>query len=175
MRKIFLILSIMLTGIISANAQEENKISFSGYLGTGLAMSTPDRTPITLHAIGYYNISNRFSAGMGTGVSVYETTLIPLYADVKYKFSSPHKFTPYAECGCGYSFAPQKNTNGGFYFSPSIGVEWSAFKKNKVLFAVGYELQEFERLKQFENQYIKTEFQESLSHGAIALKVGMTF
>ena len=83
MKKIILFLSIMLTGVMTVNAQEECKISFSGYLGTGLAMSTPDRTPVTIHAIGYYNISNRLSAGVGTGVSVYEKTLIPLYADVK--------------------------------------------------------------------------------------------
>ena len=57
MKKIILLLSIMLTGIMTVNAQEENKISFSGYIGTGLAMSTPDRTPVTIHAIGYYNLS----------------------------------------------------------------------------------------------------------------------
>ena len=57
MKKIILLLSIMLTSIMTVKAQEENKISFSGYIGTGLAMSTPDRTPVTIHAIGYYNLS----------------------------------------------------------------------------------------------------------------------
>ncbi len=47
----------MLTSIMTVKAQEECKISFSGYLGIGLAMSTPDRTPVTIHAIGYYNLS----------------------------------------------------------------------------------------------------------------------
>ena len=40
----------MLTGIMTVNAQEECKISFSGYLGTGLAMSTPNRTSVTVQS-----------------------------------------------------------------------------------------------------------------------------
>lgn len=50
----------------------------------------------------------------GTGLSIYEKALIPLFANVKFAITKPRKFTPYIECGVGYSFAPDKNANGVF-------------------------------------------------------------
>lgn len=47
----------------------------------------------------------------GTVLSIYVKALIPLFANVKFAITKPIKFTPYIECGVGYSFAPDKNAN----------------------------------------------------------------
>lgn len=175
MKKNILLLCMMLSGIMTIHAQSDKKLSFSGYIATGLAMSTPEKTPLTFNVLAHYDLSKRLTAGLGTGLAIYEKALIPLYADVSYKLTKPHKFTPFVECSSGYSFATEKNTRGGFYFDSGIGMEWAVLKRHRVFFAVSYDLQKFERLKTFENQYIRTEFQESLSHSSIMLKTGITF
>ncbi|MCS3355404.1 hypothetical protein [Bacteroides sp. 1_1_14] len=41
--------------------------------------------------------------------------------------------------------------------------------------ALGYEIQQLERLKQRTDEYFHTEFKEELSHHSITLKVGLTY
>ncbi len=173
MRKI--ILAVLSVFSIAVDAQVADNITFSTYVGTGLSMSTPSSTPFLWQVMGHYNVNSHFAAGIGTGISVYEKTLVPLYADVKYNISKPHKFVPYVECGIGYGFAFDKNTNGGFYLSPSLGVQYTIGEKRKILFSIGYELQELERLKRYNDKYVNTEFQEHLSHSSICFKIGYAF
>lgn len=108
-----------------ATAQQTERISLATSIGTGINTSEPAATPLSWQILRHYAIGKRFSAGIGTGLSVYEKALIPLFADVKYTITRPKKFTPYVECGIGYSFAPDKNANGGFYLNPSAGVQYS--------------------------------------------------
>ncbi|GAE85669.1 hypothetical protein [Bacteroides reticulotermitis] len=75
----------------------------------------------------------------------------------------------------GYAFAPQRKVNGGFFINPSIGVQYPLAGKMKLQLAVGYELQEFERLKtQTDNQFRK-EFAEQLSHHSLSVRLGLKF
>jgi hypothetical protein len=138
-------------------------------------MSAPSRTPLTWQAAGYYNFNNRFSAGVGAGLSFYEKMLVPLFVDIHFNITKPRKFTSYIACSAGYGFAPDKNANGGFYFSPQIGLQYSLGGSKKLFFAAGYELQEFERLKTYESSHLKAEFAEQLSHNSVSLKVGFMF
>ena len=112
---------------------------------------------------------------MFTGLSIYEKALIPLFADAKFLIIKPRKFTPYIECGVGYSFAPDKNANGGFYLNPSAGVEYSICKSKKLFLALGYESQKIERLKTQKQSLFTAEFAEKLSHNAISIKIGFIF
>lgn len=175
MKKIFLTLIVLFTVFAGVKAQDNDRFSFATTIGTGIPMSTPASTPFELQVLGYYNFNHRFSAGVGTGVSVYEKMLIPLYADLKFNIIKPRKFTPYLECGAGYSFAPDKNANGGLYLNPSVGVQWAVCTKMKLLFAVGYEMQKYERLKSHTNQYFEAEFKEQLNHNSISIKIGVLF
>lgn len=138
-------------------------------------MSSPSKTPLMWQVLGYYNLSSRWAVGAGTGVSVYEKPLLPLFADVKFRVIKPRKFTPYIECGAGYSFALAKNANGGFYLSPTIGVEYAVCSKAKLLFGIGYEFQKLERLKSYENPNFSSEFQERLNHNSLTFKIGVLF
>lgn len=167
---------IIASGIVAmAAAQQTKRITFATSVGTGIDMNEPSVCPFTAQVLGYYAISKRLSAGVGTGVSIYEKALIPLFADAKFTITKPNRFTPYIECGVGYSFAPDQDANEGFYFNPSVGVEYSICKNKKVFIALGYELQELERLKTQKQTWFATEFVEQLNHNSISMRIGVIF
>lgn len=87
----------------------------------------------------------------------------------------PHTWTPYLDCSVGYAFAPDKKANGGFYINPAIGVQYIFSKKIKLLFAVGYELQKMERLKEYANDNLVVQFCEKLNHHTLSVKTGIIF
>lgn len=174
MKKIILL--IITCSVVSiATAQQTKPLTFATSIGTGIDMNQPSTSPFTWQIVGYYAINSRLLTGMGTGMSIYEKTLIPLFADVKYKITKPKRFTPYMECGIGYSFAPAKNANGGFFLNPTFGIEYAIPKDKKLFLAFGYELQEFERLKTQKQSLYTAEFIEKLSHNCIAIKIGFLF
>ena len=80
----------------------------------------------------------------------------------------PKKLTPYLECNIGGSLAAAKETNGGFYLSPSVGAQVKLTQKLKMNIALSYEIQRTD-------EYFHTEFKEELSHHSITLKVGLTY
>lgn len=160
---------------LMVNAQQADRFTFATSIGTGFAMNKPATMPFTWQVLGNYSINKRFSVGVGTGLSIYEKALIPLFADIKFTIVKPRKFTPYLECGVGYSFAPDKNTNGGFYLSSSIGIQYSIYGNKKIFFALGYELQKLERLKTQEQPLFTSEFVEKLNHSSITIKIGFMF
>ena len=82
----------------------------------------------------------------------------------------PKKLTPYLECNIGGSLAAAKETNGGFYLSPSVGAQVKLTQKLKMNIALSYEIQQLETLKQRTDEYFHTEFKEELSHHSITLK-----
>ena len=159
MKKIILLIIVSCT-VVMATAQQTERFTFATSVGTGIDMNEPSATPFTWQALGYYAINKRFSVGIGTGLSIYEKALIPLFADAKFLITKPRKFTPYIECGVGYSFAPDKNANGGFY---------------KLFLALGYESQKLEQLKTQKQSLFTAEFAEKLSHNAISIKIGFIF
>ncbi len=175
MKKIIFLIILCCCTIIMVKAQRTDRFTYATSIGTGLAMSEPANTPFTWQVLGYYNMSKRLSIGAGTGLSIYEKALIPLFADAKYSIVKSGRMIPYLECGVGYSFAPDKNANGGFYMNPSIGVQYSICENKKIFFALGYELQEFERLKAQEKPLFTAEFSERLSHSSVSAKVGFVF
>ena len=75
----------------------------------------------------------------------------------------------------GGSLAAAKETNGGFYLSPSVGAQVKLTQKLKMNIALSYEIQQLETLKQRTDEYFHTEFKEELSHHSITLKVGLTY
>lgn len=174
MRKIILLIIASCT-VALATAQQTKHLTFATSVGTGIDMSEPAVTPFTWQFLGYYTISKQFSAGIGTGLSIYEKALIPLFTNAKFTITKPQKATPYIECGIGYSFAADKNTNGGFYLNPSVGIQYSICREKKLFFALGYELQKLERVKIQEHPLFTTEFTEKLSHHAISIKIGFMF
>lgn len=164
-----------LAAVHAQTGNKERKISYATTIGTAVVMGTPSSTPFTWQVMGYYNLADRWSVGVGTGLSFYERMLIPVFGDVRFQIGRTRKFTPYAELGAGYSFAPQSNANGGFFMNPSIGIQYPLKNKIKLQLAVGYELQKLERLKTQTDSYFEKEFVERLSHNSISIKLGLLF
>lgn len=173
--KKLIILFILVCAVSGVKAQVKERLSFATTVGMAIAASTPESTPFEWQVLGYYHFNDRLSGGFGTGLSFYEKILFPVFANVKWTVVRARLFTPYLECGIGYSFALDKNSNGGFYINPSIGVQYSIGGKKKLSFVIGYEQQKLECLKTHENQYFKAEFKERLRHGGISFKVGFLF
>ncbi|MCK9159695.1 MAG: hypothetical protein WCR45_04875 [Bacteroidaceae bacterium] len=175
MKKTLLISILFGMATLAYGQTGDHRLSYSTTIGTGLPISTPSKTPFTWQISSYYNITPRLAIGAGTGLSIYEKTLLPLFADVKFKITKARKITPYINCEAGYSFALTKETNGGFLLSPTIGIEYAVSKKARLLFGVGYELQELQRLKHYQDKHFTSEFQEQLSHNSLMFKVGVIF
>lgn len=174
MKKVFLIFATLLISLV-AHTQETKRFTFATAISTGIPLTTPGSTPFSWQILGYYTLSRHFSIGPGTGLSFYQKILIPLFADVKFIITRPSKYTPFLECGVGYSFAPDKKANGGFYIHPSVGLQYSLPHAKKIFIAAGYELQKYERLKTYKASFATTEFVEALNHSLITLKIGFIF
>lgn len=174
MKKIIIIFIIVFTAT-KAEAQFTERLYFATTVGAGIAISEPAYTPFTWQFLGHYAISKQFLAGIGTGLSFYEGTLIPLFANAQLMISKPQKVIPYLECSIGYSVAISKNTNGGFYLNPSVGMKYAIRRDKKVFIALGYELQKSAQLKKLENSFFLAEFAEQISHNSISIKVGFMF
>lgn len=173
MKKATLILLLIL--LVQTAQGQTRRFSYAMTIGTGIALNEPSSTPFSWQVAGYYNIGSRFSAGIGTGVSCYEKTLIPLFGDVRFLMIRPRRFTPFLECSAGYAFAPGKDANGGLYFNPSIGVKYALRSGIKLLLSTGYEIQKMERLKSYNDNYVSSGFSEKLRHNSISLKAGILF
>lgn len=170
-----LLLSITVVGVKAQNSYGERKISFATTIGTEFPMNTPATTPFTWQMLGYYNLTDRWAVGVGTGLSFYEKMLIPLYGNIKFQIGRERKFTPYLECAIGYSFAPASDANGGGFLNPSIGVQYPLKNKMKLQLALGYTGQEFERRKKQADSYFQKEFAEKLCYNSISFRVGLCF
>lgn len=173
MKNIILAILILYGSIV--NAQEVRRISFTTFIGTGFDMSKPSYTPFIGQIMGNYNFNERFSVGVGTGVSLYEKPLIPVFADAKVNVCKPRKFTPFIKCCAGYGFAVSDDANGGIYINPAIGISCVLQKRMKLLAQMGCDMQKLERLKRYENDIVSAEFVEKLNHNIISLKVGIEF
>lgn len=171
-----ILLSITMVNVRAQNSNNnENKFSFVTTVGTSLPMDEPSTTPFTWQVLGYYNITDRWAVGAGTGLSFYEKMLIPIHGNVRYQIGKERRFTPYAELAIGYSLAPSSDANGGIFVNPSIGVQYPLKNKMKLQLAVGYELQKLERLKTQTDSYFLKEFEEQLNHHSISFRIGLKF
>lgn len=151
------------------------KFSFQTAVGSGIDLSTPVSTPIYWRISGHYLVVERFSVGAGTGLSFYEKTLVPIFADAKFLITRPRKFTPFLECRVGYGFAPSDDANGGFYLNPVVGIRYAVGHRHGIFVAIGYESQNLERLKTYGNHFLKAEFAEKLRRRSIGIEVGFEF
>lgn len=92
--KKYIFLSLIIFIVLGTKAQRGGHFIFGTTIGTGIALSTPESTPFTWSLLGYYSIGRRFSAGIGTGLSFYEKTVIPLFVTAKFTLLPPGNLRP---------------------------------------------------------------------------------
>lgn len=164
--------------ILTLRAQTDSKIhrfSFTTTICSGIVMSSPSSNTFMWQILGHYKLTERLLLGAGTGLSLYEKVLIPLYGDIKFQITKTWMFTPFVELGLGYSFAPSNDASGGFFINPSVGVQYIFKNQMKLHLAIGYELQNLERIKTQTNDYFSSSYLEKLSHHSISIKLGLSF
>lgn len=81
MKKFIFIFALLSFITVCADGQTDSRrLSYTTYIGTGFSMNQPSYTPFNWQIVSHYHISQRFAIGAGSGLSVYEKLLIPLYA-----------------------------------------------------------------------------------------------
>lgn len=176
MKQLLFITFLLLIPFVSKGQTKHKPIGYQVIITTGFPMSTPSTVPLLLEGKAFYSFSTRFAAGVGTGFSLYDKeVLIPLTANLYFNLLTPARFTPYLDCGIGYSFAPSGKVCGGFYLSPSAGVRMKIFSDKKLLIALGYGSQGLKRLREYSTPQFVSSYEESLSFCSLSVKLGFAF
>lgn len=102
--KKYIFLSLIIFIVLGTKAQRGGHFIFGTTIGTGIALSTPESTPFTWSLLGYYSIGRRFSAGIGTGLSFYEKTVIPLFVTAKFTLLPPPEIYALSRMWCRLQF-----------------------------------------------------------------------
>lgn len=159
----------------TARGEERSRFSIVTTVGTGISLAQPASTPLLWRAAGYCRIGSRLFAGAGTGLSFYQTTLLPLYGDLRLDLTRPRRFTPFVAFGAGYAFALSADANGGVLWMPAAGVRYGAGRRIGLIFSIGCEWQRTQRLRRFENRWLRAEFAEELRHATLVFRIGAAF
>lgn len=174
MKKISLIfVSVLLC--CTVKAQTDRHFIFTAAAGTAIPFGKPASAPFTWQLAAHYPFGERFSAGVGTGLSFYEKPVIPLFAEARFDLLKPRKLTPYIAAGIGYGFVPSDEANGGLYLHPAIGVRYTFRKNLQFLLSAGYEMQKLERRKEYESAFFCAGWKEKLHHNSLSIRAGLAF
>jgi hypothetical protein len=92
-----------------------------------------------------YQLSPNMFVGVGTGFKYFtesKFTLIPLYADFKYRFLN-QKVSPMFGFSAGFSFNPNNGFEGeGFLFNPCIGAQIKGPQNMRFNIGINYQTQQ---------------------------------
>ena len=109
-----------------------------------------DGTNIRLKMTLAYQLTERFSGGIGVGYVFYHdpADLVPVYFDVIYHLGEGD-ITPYAQLKTGYSFSIFRNEDimadrhrGGFLLNPALGLQARGQNGRGAYFSAGFNLDE---------------------------------
>lgn len=109
-----------------------NITDFGLLIGTG---NDSQNAIFSVSSVNGYTFSSRFITGAGIGIELFETLMMPLYADARVIILKG-RITPYAGLKAGYSFSLQDpaagwgetyDTQGGFTWGAGAGIFiWSS-------------------------------------------------
>ncbi|MCM1152160.1 MAG: hypothetical protein NC328_00690 [Muribaculum sp.] len=150
MKKPLLILSLMLA-VLPASARDwKTEKGYRGNVETGFVIGCGDygQTEWILQTThGYQLIPTYLFVGGGAGVGVPTGDKLKVsgmvYGDVRSHFTKT-KFSPFVDVKMGFQWNrnnndfPAYNIQDGFYFSPSVGVDWAINSKFGLDLSVGY-------------------------------------
>jgi hypothetical protein len=112
--------------------------------GFGLGNVSVDyaRSVISVDNIFAYQVNNKFLAGIGTGVNLYNGgTMIPLFIDMRYNFRGT-KINPFIIADGGVLFNLNDFATTGIFINPALGVRKKLNEKISLQISTGVLLQE---------------------------------
>ena len=152
-----------------------DRLCYQTEVAVGFPLPESHGTPIRLCQKVMYGLNPRLMCGVGAGISRYDKTLVPLFADLQWSVARPRQFTPFVEARVGYSFAPSPSASGGSNLGFGIGASFSLSGAHRLYASVGCEYQHFSQLKTFESPAVRSRFVEIISHNALSVTVGFQF
>ncbi|ADB41284.1 hypothetical protein [Spirosoma linguale] len=119
-----------------------------------------------------YMINESFSAGIGAGISVFNSaTFIPIYADFRAYLGDKISIMIVGDIGYGFQSGNAYTKLNGLFVNPAIGIRTSITQKNVIMFSLGY-------MKQFVSAKVNLlgyTYSYNDSTNNLSLKFGITF
>ncbi|MBP3243497.1 MAG: hypothetical protein J6M59_00135 [Bacteroidaceae bacterium] len=169
---------LALVGIFCQCAFSQNfveKLRCQTEIAVGFPLPESHGTPMRLCLKVMYGLNPRLMCGVGAGISRYDKTLVPLFADLQWSVARPRQFTPFVEARVGYSFAPSPSATGGSNLGLGFGTSFRLSGAHRLYASVGYEYQHFSLLKTFESAVVRSRFVEKIGHNALSVTIGFQF
>ena len=157
-----IMISCALVLAAAARAQQRNH-TLRATVGTGIALDVPATTPVLTQFIAAKQLSKHWALGVGTGFSLYEKPLIPIFAHANYRMARWGNVSFTAEANVGGTIL-----HAGGYVAPAVGVNYRRYH-----LSVGYEYQSLKRIKQNETPHFVSAYREELSHHTATLRLGV--
>jgi hypothetical protein len=99
-----------------------------------------------------FHFASGMSTGLGFGFEIFDISLVPVFADIRYYLLKKSRTTPYIYTQAGYAIAMsggEKNTNdymrtsykGGLLAGGGIGIRCNLGTGNALVFGLGYRFQ----------------------------------
>lgn len=152
-----------------------DRLCYQTEVAFGFPLPESHGTPIRLCQKVMYGLNPRLMCGVGAGISRYDKTLVPMFADLQWSVLRSHRFTPFVEARAGYSFAPSPSTSDGSNLGLGIGTSFRLSDAHRIYASVVYEYQHFGQLKTFESAVVRSRFVEKIGHNALSATVGFQF
>ena len=112
-----------------------------------------NQSNLSIHLSNGFQFRNGIAVGIGSGMEELGTSLLPLYADLRYTPLNTG-ISPYAWVKTGYSFALSDQegsyvydtstdmyTDGGFLFNAGVGISMFTWNRTAVNVGIGYRYQ----------------------------------
>lgn len=149
MKKVFV--CAVLASFMGLTAMAQKSVGFHGAVNAGYVLSCSKASVeglgevdlsnrIAFEAIGGYQITPNFFAGVGVGGQYFHqgegAWEVPVFADLKYDILN-RSITPFVEAQIGYSFADWE----GLYLNPQVGARFRLNEKLGLNVGAGYLVQ----------------------------------
>lgn len=151
------------------------KLRYQTEIAVGFPLPESHGTPKRLCQKVMYELNPRLMCGFGAGISRYDKTLVPIFADLQWSVLRSRRFTQFVEARAGYSFAPSPSATGGSNLGLGFGTSFCLSDTRRICASVGYEYQHFGQLKTFESAVVRSRFVEKIGHNALSATVGFQF
>ncbi len=165
---------VIAIALLAASFTAQSQATFTTTLGTGVAIDGRSNS-FAWRFTSHYDLTDRWSFGVGTGVSVYEKTLVPVFAYAMYCLGRERRLTPFVATAGGYSFAFSSDARGGVMLNLSAGVRYRLTDGILLLLSAGWEMQRFGHLISRTDTWFHKQFAEHLTRNAIYIRLGVVF
>lgn len=188
--KNILLLIAMLPFVLVAQVKQESttkkSFTFQTIVQTGL-LAGGSAESFTLQTVNGFRYSKLF-AGIGTGLDFYMQRSIPLFADVRYDFSTKRKtFFLYSDAGVNFAWTKNKQQQNivdqspGLFTDAGIGLKIATKKQDAFIISAGYSHKQLKETQKgfswwgWPAESPETYYRYNYKFNRIAVKLGFVF